>query len=317
MGMAEIAVVLWTRHLAHNPAESALAGPRPLRAVERARLDAAVRAAAPVRLRPAARRAEALPPAALEDAGAPRVRRDARASRRPPGRSGRASPTRSAWRWPRSCSPRSSTGPATASSTTAPTCFVGDGCLMEGISHEAASLAGTLGLDKLVVLYDDNGISIDGEVEGWFTDDTPKRFEAYGWHVIRDVDGHDVEAVDAALADARDGRRQADADLLQDDHRQGLAEQGRAPRRPRRRAGRGRGRGDARSARLALSRRSRFRPTSTPAGTRGRAARSAQARLERDASPPTRRPTPPSAAEFRRRIAGRAAGRLRRRRARR
>ena len=83
--------------------------------------------------------------------------------------------------------------------------FVGDGCLMEGISHEAAALAGTLALDKLVVLYDDNGISIDGEVEGWFTDDTPKRFEAYGWRVIRDVDGHDVEAVDAALAAARDG----------------------------------------------------------------------------------------------------------------
>jgi transketolase len=83
--------------------------------------------------------------------------------------------------------------------------FVGDGCLMEGISHEAAALAGTLALDKLVVLYDDNGISIDGEVEGWFTDDTPKRFEAYGWRVIRDVDGHDVEAVDAALADARKG----------------------------------------------------------------------------------------------------------------
>jgi transketolase len=80
--------------------------------------------------------------------------------------------------------------------------FAGDGCLMEGLSHEACSLAGTLGLGKLVVIYDDNGISIDGPVEGWFTDDTPARFGAYGWNVIRDVDGHDVEAVRHALAAA-------------------------------------------------------------------------------------------------------------------
>ena len=78
--------------------------------------------------------------------------------------------------------------------------FVGDGCLMEGISHEACSLAGTLGLGKLIVLYDDNGISIDGPTAGWFTDDTPRRFEAYGWHVVPRVDGHDVEAVSAAIA---------------------------------------------------------------------------------------------------------------------
>ncbi|MFZ5491675.1 MAG: transketolase [Pseudomonadota bacterium] len=81
--------------------------------------------------------------------------------------------------------------------------FVGDGCLMEGVSHEACSLAGTLGLGKLVVLYDDNGISIDGEVRGWFADDTPARFEAYGWQVIRAVDGHDADAVRAAIAQAR------------------------------------------------------------------------------------------------------------------
>ncbi|MDP3671953.1 MAG: transketolase [Telluria sp.] len=81
--------------------------------------------------------------------------------------------------------------------------FVGDGCLMEGISHEVCALAGTLGLSKLIALYDDNGISIDGKVEGWFTDDTPKRFEAYGWNVIRAVDGHDVAAVDAAIAEAK------------------------------------------------------------------------------------------------------------------
>jgi transketolase len=81
--------------------------------------------------------------------------------------------------------------------------FVGDGCLMEGISHEAASLAGTLKLNKLTVLYDDNGISIDGHVANWFADDTPARFEAYGWHVVRDVDGHDVDAVDRSISAAR------------------------------------------------------------------------------------------------------------------
>ena len=77
--------------------------------------------------------------------------------------------------------------------------FLGDGCLMEGISHEACSLAGTLGLGKLIAFWDDNGISIDGHVEGWFTDDTPKRFEAYGWHVLPNVDGHDSEAIAKAI----------------------------------------------------------------------------------------------------------------------
>jgi len=85
--------------------------------------------------------------------------------------------------------------------------FLGDGCLMEGISHEACSLAGTLRLSKLIVLYDDNGISIDGKVDGWFRDDTPKRFESYGWHVIPNVDGHDVQAVDAAIAAAKKSDR--------------------------------------------------------------------------------------------------------------
>ena len=81
--------------------------------------------------------------------------------------------------------------------------FMGDGCMMEGISHEACSLAGTLGLGKLVAFYDDNGISIDGDTRGWFTDDTPKRFEAYGWHVVPDVDGHDPQAIVAAIEKAR------------------------------------------------------------------------------------------------------------------
>jgi transketolase len=86
--------------------------------------------------------------------------------------------------------------------------FLGDGCLMEGISHEACSLAGTLGLGKLVAFYDDNGISIDGEVEGWFTDDTAQRFRAYGWSVIEAVDGHDAAAIQAAIATALDNSQQ-------------------------------------------------------------------------------------------------------------
>ena len=81
--------------------------------------------------------------------------------------------------------------------------FMGDGCMMEGISHEACSLAGTLGLGKLTAFWDDNGISIDGEVEGWFTDDTPARFRAYGWHVVADVDGHNPEELKAAILEAK------------------------------------------------------------------------------------------------------------------
>lgn len=92
--------------------------------------------------------------------------------------------------------------------------FLGDGCLMEGISHEACSLAGTLGLGKLIAFYDDNGISIDGEVEGWFTDDTAKRFESYGWHVIDKVDGHDSAAITRAIDEAR-ANEQTDPDHLQ------------------------------------------------------------------------------------------------------
>lgn len=82
-------------------------------------------------------------------------------------------------------------------------CFLGDGCMMEGVSHEAAALAGTWGLGKLVAFWDDNGISIDGHIEGWYTDDTAKRFEAYGWHVIPNVDGHDFDAVNAAIEAAK------------------------------------------------------------------------------------------------------------------
>jgi transketolase len=89
--------------------------------------------------------------------------------------------------------------------------FLGDGCLMEGISHEACALAGAWKLNKLVAIYDDNGISIDGQVTPWFVDDTPRRFQAYGWNVIGPIDGHDVDAVDRAIADAR---RSADKPTL-------------------------------------------------------------------------------------------------------
>jgi transketolase len=87
-------------------------------------------------------------------------------------------------------------------------CFVGDGCLMEGISHEAASFAGHLKLGKLIVFYDDNGISIDGKTVGWFSEDTPRRFEAYGWHVVKNVDGHDADAIAAAIKKAKSKKDQ-------------------------------------------------------------------------------------------------------------
>ena len=108
---------------------------------------------------------------------------------------------------------------------------------MEGISHEACSLAGTLGLEKLVAFYDDNGISIDGHVQGWFTDDTPKRFEAYGWRVIRDVDGHDTRCARRGDRRGADAVGQADAGLLQDGDRLGRSEDGGHARRSRRSPG--------------------------------------------------------------------------------
>ena len=140
--------------------------------------------------------------------------------------------------------------------------FLGDGCLMEGISHEACSLAGAWRLDKLIALYDDNGISIDGPVDGWFTDDTPARFRAYGWNVIGPIDGHDVAAVDQRhRAGARRSADAADADRLPHDDRQGLARAAPARQGARRAARRRRDRRDARGARLDRTRRSRCRAT--------------------------------------------------------
>jgi len=122
--------------------------------------------------------------------------------------------------------------------------FLGDGCMMEGVSHEACSLAGTLGLGKLIAVYDDNGISIDsdkGAIRQWYTDDVRRRFEGYGWQVIPNVDGHDPAREDAP-----------DAHLLQDRDRQGRAEQGQYRRGARRGPRRGRSRSDAGRAQLEL-----------------------------------------------------------------
>ena len=115
--------------------------------------------------------------------------------------------------------------------------FLGDGCLMEGISHEVCSLAGTLGLGKLIAFYDDNGISIDGNVQGWFNDDTPKRFEAYGWQVVRACRWSRCKRHRRRHRCRQEGNPQAQFDLLQNSDWQRLAQQGRQPRCPWRRPG--------------------------------------------------------------------------------
>ena len=173
---------------------------------------------------------------------------------------------------------------------------------MEGISHEACSLAGTLKLGKLIVFYDDNGISIDGKVEGWFADDTPKRFEAYGWHV-QSIDGLDGEAI-ARGHPRRPGRNRAPvADLLQDHHRLGRADQGRAPRprtarrwEPRRSPAR-----DRISA--GRRRRSRCRAELRAAWNHEQAGRAAEARWQ-ELFARYRNAYPELAAEFERRMRG-------------
>ncbi len=174
MGMAEIGVALWSRHLRHNPTNPHWADR------DRFVLSNGHGSMLLYSLLH-------LSGYALRDRGAERTsasctpRRRAtpntasrRASRPPPARSARVWPTRSAWRSARRCWRPSSTRPTRRSSTTTPTCSSRDGCLMEGISHEACSLAGTLKLNKLIALYDDNGISIDGDVVNWFHDDTPE-----------------------------------------------------------------------------------------------------------------------------------------------
>ena len=181
--------------------------------------------------------------------------------------------------------------------------FLGDGCLMEGISHEACALAGAWKLGKLIALYDDNGISIDGQVKPWFIDNTPARFKAYGWNVIGPIDGHDVEAVSTAIAEAKPQRRQADADRLQDADRQGQPEPRQHRQGARRGAGRRRDQADARSAGLAArALRRAGRGVSTTGTPRPRAPRREADWNER--LPPTAPPIPELAAEFTRRMKG-------------
>ena len=139
---------------------------------------------------------KAVPPVGLEDARPPRVRPRRRASRRRPGRSARASRTRSAWRSPSGGSPPSSTGPGHEIVDHWTYALCSDGDLQEGIASEAASLAGHLRLGKLVALYDDNHIQLDGPTSMAWSEDVVARFEAYGWHTQRVEDGNDVEAID-------------------------------------------------------------------------------------------------------------------------
>ena len=270
MGMADIAEVLWNHHLRHNPRNPALARPRPLRAVERPRLDAAVCAAASHRLRPADGRAQALPPAAFEDAGPSGARHDAR--RRDDDRAARAGPRQRGRHGDRGARAgrASSIGPATTIVDHHTYVFLGDGCLMEGISHEACSLAGTLGPGQAdrVLRRQRHLDRRPRSRRGWFTDDTPKRFEAYGWHVIRTSTATTSMRSTRAIAAAQGGHRPADADLLQDRHRQRRAEQGQHRRSARRGAGRQGSRGDAREHRLEASAVRDSRRRSTPAGMR-------------------------------------------------
>ena len=193
MGMADIAEVLWNDFLSHNPNEPALVQSRPLRAVERPRLDAAVRAAAPDRLRPADRRDEALPPAASRRRRAIPKRRRRRASRRRPVRSARASPTRSAWRSPRKLLAQRSTA---RSRDRRPLHLRVHGRRLPDGRHLARSrsLAGTLELGKLIAIYDDNGISIDGEVRRLVHRRHAGALRGLRLGRHRDVDGHDARS---------------------------------------------------------------------------------------------------------------------------
>ena len=304
MGMADIAEVLVERPSRGTTRQSAVVRPRPLRGLERSRLDAAVRAAASDRL-PVDRSTTC-----ARSASSARTRpatlntTPTWASRPPPARWVRASRTPSAWRWRRRVLAATFNRPGFDVVDHRTWVFLGDGCLMEGVSHEACSLAGTLRLGKLIAFYDDNGISIDGEVHGWFTDDTPKRFEAYGWHVVPDVDGHDPQAVEAAIAAAKARKRPAESDLLQDDHRLRCAQQAGHRSDARRGAGRRRSRRSPQAARLAVRAVRRFPTKFAAAGMRASAARSAKRQWRATFQRVQARNFPELAAEYERRMRG-------------
>jgi transketolase len=180
--------------------------------------------------------------------------------------------------------------------------FLGDGCLMEGISHEACALAGAWKLNKLVALYDDNGISIDGQVKPWYVDDVRQRFEGYGWNVIGPIDGHDVDAVDAAIAQAKASATKPTLIICRTTIGKGSPN----------RAGTAKAHGEALGAdEIKLTREALGWPHEpfvipearpTPPGTQGRRRRPKP--LGRSASRPTRGAFPELAAEFQRRMAG-------------
>ena len=292
---------------APQPGQSRLARPRPLRAVQRPRLDAAVRAAAPHRLRPADRASCAtFRQLHSKTPGHPEVRHHARRRDHHRARSGRGSPTRWASRSPRSCSPREFNRPGPRDRRPPHLRLrrrrlPDGGHLARGVLARRARSAWA----SSIALYDDNGISIDGKVEGWFRDDTPMRFAAYGWNVIPNVDGHDpARASTPRSREARARDAQAHAHLLQDRDRQGLAQQG-GHGRGARRARWARRRSPPRARRSAgRTRRSRFPRPSTAPGTRARAGAGARERLERALRGLREGASRSCAREFRRRMAG-------------
>ena len=208
MGAAPMAYALWTRHLRHAPTNPHWPNRDRFVLSARPRVDAPVLAAPPDRLRGEPRRPQVVPPVGLDHAGPPGVRPDARASRRRPARSARASATPWAWRSPSGGSPPSSTAPATSIVDHRTYVIASDGDMQEGVASEASSIAGHLRLGKLIVLYDDNRIQLDGPTAWAFSEDVLGRYAAYGWHTQRVEDGNDVAAISAAI-DGRQGRRAA------------------------------------------------------------------------------------------------------------
>ena len=257
---------------------------------------------------------EVVPPVGQHHAGSPGIRADARASRRPPARSARASPTRSGWPSRSGGWPTSSTGRTARSSTTGRTSSASDGDLQEGIASEAASLAGHLRLGKLIVLYDDNHIQLDGPTAMAWSEDVPKRFDAYGWHTQRVDDGNDVAAIEAAIEAALADDR-AEPHRRPDPHRLRQPEQAGQPEGARVAARAGRGPADEGGLRLG-SGQVVLRPGRGPRATSARRSRPARSSSPsgRRASTRTATPIPPRRPSFRRRMTrGGAARRLGRR----